>query len=92
MGKPGDILIAMTTSGNSLNILKVVDSAQKTGIQSIVLTGSSDGKIATRAACFHIPSEDTPRIQDSHVIIGHIICQLVEQEMIPELAKRHLSN
>lgn len=92
VGKPGDILIAMTTSGNSVNILKVVELAQKIGIKSLVMTGSSGGKIASKATCLQIPSEDTPRIQESHITIGHIVCQLVEQEMFPELAKRHFSN
>ncbi|MDA9337215.1 SIS domain-containing protein [Planktomarina temperata] len=92
VGQIGDFLIAMTTSGNSLNILNAVELAQKTGIQSLVLTGSSGGEIAAKADCLHIPSEDTPRIQESHILIGHIVCQLVEQEMFPELARHHLSN
>lgn len=92
VGKAGDVLIAMTTSGNSVNILKVVELAQKIGVKSTVMTGSSGGKIASKAACLHIPSEDTARIQESHITIGHIVCQLVEQEMFPEMAKRHFSN
>lgn len=68
VGKSGDILIAMTTSGNSINILKAVESAQNMGVQSLVLTGSSGGEIASKADCLQIPSEDTPRIQESHKI------------------------
>ena len=86
VGKPGDILIAITTSGNSVNILKAIELAQKIGVQSSVLTGSSGGKIASEADCLHVPSDDTPRIQESHILIGHIVCGLVEQEMFPDLA------
>jgi D-sedoheptulose 7-phosphate isomerase len=83
VAKSGDILIAITTSGNSLNILKAVEVAKKIGVQPHVLTGSSGGKIASKADCLHIPSDDTPRIQESHILIGHIVCGLVEQEMFP---------
>ena len=83
VAKSGDILIAITTSGNSLNILKAVEVAKKIGLQSLVLTGSSGGKIASKADCLHIPSDDTPRVQESHILIGHIVCGLVEQEMFP---------
>ena len=92
VGKPGDILIAITTSGNSVNILKAIELGKKIGVQSFVLTGSSGGKIASKADCLHVPSDDTPRIQESHILIGHIVCGLVEQEMFPNLARRHLSN
>tara|TARA_B110000003_G_C16517789_1_gene483769 strand:- start:334 stop:927 length:594 start_codon:yes stop_codon:yes gene_type:complete len=85
VGQPGDILIAITTSGNSLNILKAIESAKKIGINSFVLTGRSGGEIASKADCLHVPSDDTPRIQESHILIGHIVCGLVEQDLFPDL-------
>ena len=90
VGKPGDILIAMTTSGNSVNILKVIELAKKIGVHSFALTGSSGGKITSNTDCLRVPSDDTPRIQESHILIGHIVCGLVEQEMFPNLVPSQL--
>jgi len=82
MGKPGDVLIALSTSGNSVNIINAIEQAKQIGMISVGLTGTTGGKM--RDICDHlinVPSTDTPRIQESHILIGHIICQLVEQDL-----------
>ena len=81
LGKPEDILIGITTSGNSLNIIKGVDAANKIGITTFILTGQSGGKLKGLADCVHIPSNDTARIQECHILVGHIICGFVEKAM-----------
>jgi len=81
LGKPEDILIGITTSGNSANIIKGIDAANKIGITTFILTGQSGGKLKDLADCVHVPSNDTARIQECHILIGHIICGFVEKEM-----------
>ena len=81
-GKPGDVLVALSTSGNSVNIINAIEQAKKVGMITVGLTGETGGKMKTM--CDHlinVPSNDTPRIQESHIMVGHIICQLVEQEL-----------
>ena len=81
-GKPGDVLVSLSTSGNSVNIIKAMEQAKELGMINVGLTGETGGKM--KALCNHlinVPSKDTPRIQESHIMIGHIICQLVEQEL-----------
>ena len=82
MGKPGDVLISLSTSGNSVNIIKAAEQAKEIGMITVGLTGAGGGKM--QAICDHlinVPSTDTPRIQESHIMVGHIICQLAEQEL-----------
>lgn len=82
LGQPGDILIALTTSGNSVNVLKAVPVAQAMGIQVVAMTGASGGKIAALAdLCLAMPSDDTPRIQEAHTLLGHLLCDLLEKRM-----------
>ncbi len=79
LGKPGDVLVAISTSGNSKNIVLAVDAAKEKGMLTIGFTGANGGRM--KDTCDHIiniPSADTPRIQESHILAGHIICQLVE--------------
>ena len=81
-GKPGDVLVSLSTSGNSVNIIKAMEQAKELGMINVGLTGETGGKM--KALCdklINVPSKDTPRIQESHIMIGHIICQLVEQEL-----------
>jgi D-sedoheptulose 7-phosphate isomerase len=81
-GKPGDVLVGLSTSGNSVNIMKAMEVASKIGMITVCMTGEGGGKL--KPLCDHlidVPSKDTPRIQESHIMIGHIICQLVEQEL-----------
>ncbi|MBV9988603.1 MAG: D-sedoheptulose 7-phosphate isomerase [Chitinophagaceae bacterium] len=75
----GDVLIALSTSGNSKNIINAIEAARQLGVITIGFTGAGGGEMKT--ACDHllnVPSVDTPRIQESHIMIGHIICELVE--------------
>ncbi|MEP7265457.1 MAG: D-sedoheptulose 7-phosphate isomerase [Bacteroidota bacterium] len=81
-GRKGDVLFAISTSGNSKNILLAVEEARKQGMITVGLTGESGGKM--KDACdyiLRIPSNDTPRIQESHIMAGHIICQLIEEKL-----------
>lgn len=79
-GRKGDVLVGITTSGNSKNILTAMEMAKKQGMVTIGMTGKSGGKM--NDCCdimLRVPSTDTPRIQESHILIGHIICQLIEE-------------
>ena len=85
MGRKGDILYALSTSGNSKNILKAVKAAKKIGMKVIGMTGESGGKMKDLCdLILRMPSEDTPRIQEAHIMVGHIICELVEVEIFGE--------
>jgi len=81
IGNSIDVLFAITTSGNSSNILKVIDAAKRKNIATIVMTGNSRGKLGNDVETLNIPSTDTARIQECHILIGHIICGLVESIM-----------
>ena len=78
IGNSIDVLLAITTSGNSSNILKVIDAAKHRNIATIVMTGHGRGKLGHDVETLNIPSTDTARIQECHILIGHIICGLVE--------------
>lgn len=81
-GRSGDVLIGISTSGNSKNVVRAQVEAKKTGMHVISFTGAGGGQM--KDSCdyvFNVPSTDTPRIQESHILIGHIICQLVEEEL-----------
>lgn len=81
-GRNGDILIGLTTSGNSKNIINAFENANKIGMITIAMTGQYGGDI--NEFCDYlldVPSKDTPRIQESHIMIGHIICELVEKKI-----------
>lgn len=79
IGEKGDILIGLSTSGNSGNIVNAFIAARAKGMITIGFTGESGGKMkALSDYLVHVPSTDTPRIQESHITIGHIICELVE--------------
>jgi D-sedoheptulose 7-phosphate isomerase len=76
----GDIVIALSTSGNSPNILKAMDVARKKRLTTVAFTGSKGDKFASKATyAFIVPSDNTPRIQETHITIGHVICQMVEE-------------
>lgn len=78
-GRPGDVLFALSTSGNSPNVLLAAEQARKIGMKVVAMTGNSGGKLqATADYLLNAPSEDTPRIQECHMLMGHTICQLVE--------------
>lgn len=82
MGMENDILIGISTSGDSTNIIKAFETARGRGMSTIAFTGISGGKIKELSDyIINIPSIDTPRIQESHIMIGHIICELVEEKI-----------
>lgn len=80
-GKQGDVLLALSTSGNSKNIVEAAKTAKEKGMKVVAFTGSTGGKLKDFSDyLINIPSSDTPRIQECHITIGHIICQLVEEK------------
>ena len=81
-GKRGDLIIGLSTSGNSVNVVRAFETANQLGIHSIALTGASGGRLKSLATVWiGVPSEDVPRIQEAHILIGHLICGLVEEEL-----------
>ena len=81
IGEKGDILVGLSTSGNSPNIVKAFEAAREQGMITIGFTGLTGGAMKSVSdLLINIPSTDTPRIQESHITIGHIICQLVEEK------------
>ncbi|MCX8112758.1 MAG: D-sedoheptulose 7-phosphate isomerase [Bacteroidia bacterium] len=81
-GRAGDLLWAMSTSGNSPNILKALDTARELGMTTVGLTGATGGQMIGRCDyLLRVPSTDTPRIQEMHMLVGHIVCELVEREL-----------
>lgn len=82
MGAEGDIFFGISTSGNSLNVINAFESAKDKGIATIALVGKDGGKMAQMAdIAIVVPSDATPRIQESHILIGHIICDVIEKEL-----------
>ncbi len=82
MGQKGDIFIGISTSGNSLNIINAFNSAKEKGITTVALTGRDGGEMAKIADyALVVPSDSTPRIQESHILIGHILCDIIEKEI-----------
>lgn len=81
LGKPGDVLIGLSTSGNSKNIVQAFETAQSKKMVTVGFTGESGGHMKPLSNhLINIPSTDTPRIQECHMLLGHIICQLVEEK------------
>lgn len=82
IGMPGDILVGLSTSGNSKNIVNAFETAKAKGMITVGFTGATGGKMKTVSDhLINIPSTDTPRIQESHILVGHIVCQLVEEKL-----------
>jgi D-sedoheptulose 7-phosphate isomerase len=83
LGRPGDVLLGISTSGRSANVLKAVKVAQQRGMRTLALLGAEGNPMfATCAVCLHIPAHSTPRIQEIHMAILHAICAHVEQALI----------
>lgn len=79
VGKPGDVILGLSTSGNSENILRALQVAKSKKMVTVALTGQTGGKMKEVADfLLNVPSTDTPRIQESHIMLGHIICEIVE--------------
>ena len=78
IGQPGDVLIGITTSGNSPNVLAAIDVAKEKNIQAFGLTSNKKGLITQQCPCIEIPSDKTPRVQECHILVGHIICEMID--------------
>jgi D-sedoheptulose 7-phosphate isomerase len=82
IGKEGDVLLGLSTSGNSVNIINAFETAKSKKMITVGLTGASGGKMKNSSDhLINIPSTDTPRIQECHIMVGHVICQLVEEKL-----------
>lgn len=85
LGRAGDVAIAISTSGNSPNVLRAVEAARARGIQTIGLTGRNGGRLAALVdLALTVETESTQRIQETHITIGHILCELVEEALYPQ--------
>ncbi len=81
-GREGDVAVGISTSGNSPNVIEAIRTAKGKGMLSVGFTGKKGGKLKELAdICFCAPSDDTPRIQEAHITVGHIICELIEREI-----------
>jgi len=86
LGKEGDVAVGISTSGNSPNVLRAIEVARSKSIYTVALTGASGGKMKDVADCtICIPSEETPRIQECHILTGHIICEIAEEMLFGSL-------
>ncbi len=83
LGHEGDVVIGISTSGNSPNVIKALETAKKNGMKTVVLTGGTGGKLAKAPVdyCFIVPTKHTPRIQETHITLGHTICEMVDEEL-----------
>jgi D-sedoheptulose 7-phosphate isomerase len=89
LARPGDLLIAISTSGNSPNVLRAVEAARATGVATVGLCGGSGGALATTVdVAFVVPSSETPRIQEAHITLGHVWCALAEELVVGERTAR----
>jgi D-sedoheptulose 7-phosphate isomerase len=85
LGRPGDMAVGLTTSGNSSNVINALIAAREAGLYTVALTGGSGGKVAALAdICIRVPTDDTPRVQEACMHLGHTICEIVEREMFPD--------
>ena len=84
LGRAGDVAVGISTSGNSPNILQGLATAKRMGLRTIAMTGQTGGKLRSCGdvdSCICAPTDETPRIQECHILIGHVICEIVEQEL-----------
>jgi D-sedoheptulose 7-phosphate isomerase len=88
LARPGDVAIGISTSGNSANVLHALTTAKKIGLHTVSLTGRTGGRLRSVVDhCICTPSTDTPRIQECHILIGHIISELVERQIFHEYSR-----
>jgi D-sedoheptulose 7-phosphate isomerase len=86
LGQPGDTAIGISTSGNSPSVLEAIDVARAKGLFTVGFSGETGGKMKDRTeVMFCVPSRQTPRIQETHILLGHIICELVDRELFPQI-------
>lgn len=89
LSEEGDIVIGISTSGNSPNVLKAMEVARKKKLTTVFFTGSKGEKVASRSTfSFIVPSDNTPRIQETHIVLGHVLCQMVEEILFESPRKR----
>jgi D-sedoheptulose 7-phosphate isomerase len=86
LGKPGDVALALSTSGNSPNVLQAIDTCKKLAISTIGLTGGTGGKMVGKVDFMLRVAEgkNSPRIQETHILVGHVICDIVDRKLFPE--------
>jgi D-sedoheptulose 7-phosphate isomerase len=85
LGQPGDVAIGISTSGNSENVIRALDSAKAGGLATVAFAGSSGGRLKEGVDyCLRVPSDDTARIQEGHITAGHIMCELIEKTLSGE--------
>lgn len=85
MGKRGDVLIGLSTSGNSANVIKALEKGRELGMVTVGFTGETGGKMKEHCELLiNIPSTDTPRIQECHMLLGHTVCEMVEASLFPK--------
>ena len=84
LGRPGDVVVGISTSGRSPNVLLALAAGRRMGLVTVGMTGNQREKIEQHAdICIRIPSRDTPKIQEGHIVLGHALCALVEEQMFP---------
>ena len=84
LGRPGDVFVGISTSGNSENLVKALDACREKGLVSVAVVGEKPCRMDAYDYVLHIPSSDTPRIQECQTLVGHILCEIVEQELFPQ--------
>jgi D-sedoheptulose 7-phosphate isomerase len=83
LGARGDVAIGLSTSGNSANVVRAIEEAAALGLTTVALTGATGGKLADVAElCIRVPSDDTPRVQEMCMLLGHTLCEIVEREFL----------
>ncbi|HYA86264.1 MAG TPA: D-sedoheptulose 7-phosphate isomerase [Nitrospirota bacterium] len=88
LGHEGDVVVGISTSGNSPNVIKAIEVAKKNGMKTVIMTGGTGGKMASMADfAFIVPTRVTARIQETHITLGHAICQMVDEELFGSLSK-----
>lgn len=84
LGRPGDVLIGVSTSGGSENVVQAMEAARGAGLRTIALTGAGGGRLAALAdVAVRVPAQDTQHVQEAHIMIGHVLCDLVERALYP---------
>ncbi len=85
IARSGDVLVGLSTSGRSENVLAAVDRAGELGVLTVGMTGADGGSLAERCdLCLRVPSDETPRVQEAHMLIGHALCEFVERELFAD--------
>jgi D-sedoheptulose 7-phosphate isomerase len=88
LARSGDVVLAISTSGDSPNVLRALGQAREMGLKTIGLTGRTGGEMRERVdLCLCVPSDSTPRIQEAHLVVSHVLCHLVELRLVPDKAR-----